>query len=474
MKKIKLILPILILALCMPFIANAETCDTDKITISSITIENKSDNVEELEEATAGGKNIDLNLSMSEVGDNIEYKIVVKNDSNEDYELDKASLKLNSDYINYSFETEDNTNIVKANSSKNVTLKVEYKNEVPEDKFENGTYSDNKSMTLELSTGKVINNLDTLKNPNTGVQSYILILFILLISGTTYIILKKNKKKFMLLIIISSIIIPISVYALCKCDIIVNTNVKIIRRTECNSFEEDNWDTISNNINTFNTSCYHVGDTKTINVEGFRQQTIRIANMSTPNECSAEVYSQTACGFVIEFSNVVFTNRVSFRPTGTYTNSNYGGWPVSEIRTVLNNYFYNNLPSELKDIIIETRVVSGHGINDTENFVTEDKIYLLTPREIYGDYISGGSGYWMASEGLNDYTRQLDYYENSNVTNLNYSSAKKTLNGQPYYYWLRSAPSNSYDYFYYVLSGGDVNTNDGVYSAGISPVFRIG
>ena len=461
---------IILLIIFIPILVNAETCDNNKISISSIKLDSKSNNVEELSNATANDKNINLNLSMSNVGDNIKYKIVVKNDSNEDYELDKTSLNLNTDYINYSFETDDSSNIVKANSYKNVTLRVEYKTEVPENQFENGLYNDKKDLVVQLSSN------NTIKNPNTGVQVYILLfIIVLLFSWTLYALLKKKKyNKLMILVIGTTIIIPISVYALCKCNIVVNSNIEIIRRTECNSFADDNWNTISNNIKTLNTSCYHVGDTKTISIEEFGTQTIRIANITTPTECSSEEYSQTACGFVIEFSNVVFTNKVSSRPTGTYTNSNYGGWPVSEIRTILNNYFYSKLPSELKYIIIDTKVVSGHGINDTENFITEDKIYLLTPREIYGDYISGGSGFWMENEGLNDYTRQLDYYKNNNVTNINYSGAKKTINGEPYYYWLRSAPNNSYDYYYYVLPGGDVNTNDGVYSAGISPVFRIG
>ena len=226
----KFILPILLFMMFIPFFVNAETCDIDKITISSISIESKSDSVEELDEATANGKNINLNLSMSNVGDNIKYKIVVKNDSNEDYELDKTSLNLNSDYINYSFETEDNTNIVKANSSKNVTLRIEYKNEVPEDKFKSGLYNDNKTMMVQLSNGNTINVPDTFKNPNTGVQSYILvILILLLISVSLYILLKKKKyAKFMILIIGTVIIIPISVYALCKCEINIQSNVKNI------------------------------------------------------------------------------------------------------------------------------------------------------------------------------------------------------------------------------------------------------
>lgn len=225
----KYILPFLLLFMFIPIFVNAETCDTDKITISSITIESKSDSVEELDEATASGKIINLNLSMSEVGDNITYKIIVKNDSNEDYELDKNSLNLNSDYVDYTFKSEDDSNVVKANSSKIVYLKVNYANEVPDDAFESGTYNDNQSMTINLSTGNSINVPDALKNPNTGVQSYIVIIFIiLLISITAYVLLKKKKyTKFMVLIIGVAIIIPISVFALCKCDIKIESKVEI-------------------------------------------------------------------------------------------------------------------------------------------------------------------------------------------------------------------------------------------------------
>ena len=225
----KFILPILLFLMFIPFVANAETCDTDKITISSITVENKSDNVEELETATASGKNINLNLSMTAIGDNIEYKFLVKNNSNEDYELDKTNINLNSNYIDYSFETEDNSNIIKAKSTKTITLKIEYKNKIPEDKYESGRYNDNKTMTVQLSNGNTFNIPDILKNPNTGNISYIFIItIILLISGTIYILFKRKKHtKFIVLIIVSMIIVPISVYAICKSEIIIKSNIII-------------------------------------------------------------------------------------------------------------------------------------------------------------------------------------------------------------------------------------------------------
>ena len=225
----KFIIPILLLLMFIPIYVSAETCDNNKISISSISLKEKSDNVEELNEATTNGNNIILDLSMSEVGDNIKYKIAVKNDSNEDYELDKNSFNISSNYIDYILESDDNSNIVKANSSKTLYLKLEYKNEVPEDKFENGSYNDNKTMTVQLSNKNTIEIPDTLKNPNTGIQLNILIfVIILLICGTIYLLLKKKKyTKFMILIIGIAIIIPISVCALCKYNIMINSNINI-------------------------------------------------------------------------------------------------------------------------------------------------------------------------------------------------------------------------------------------------------
>ena len=224
----KYLIPVLLFILFIPLIVNAKTCDTDKITIENITIENKTDNVEELQEATVSGKNINLNLSMSEVGDNIEYKFIVNNSSNEDYELDNTGLNLTSDYINYSFETDDNTNIVEANSSKTITLKVVYKNEVPEDKFENGLYNDNKTLAVQLSNKSMIEVPNTIKNPSTGDMKVIYILVLILCAGICILLLRiKKTMKFMVLIIVTAIIIPTTVYALCHSSIEIEANITI-------------------------------------------------------------------------------------------------------------------------------------------------------------------------------------------------------------------------------------------------------
>lgn len=223
----KIMFSILMIIMFIPFIVNAETCDTSKVSISSIKVDSKSNEVEEINEATATGRDINLNLTMSEVGDKIKYKIVVKNDSNDDYELDKNNFNISSDYVKYSLESEDESIIVKANSTKTVYLRVEYKNAVKEESFKNGIYTDNKNMTINLSSNDKASVADIITNPDTGIKYYILIIIVLftIIGTTVYLVMKKKNVKIMLLVIGTAIIIPLSVNALCKCEIKIDSKV---------------------------------------------------------------------------------------------------------------------------------------------------------------------------------------------------------------------------------------------------------
>ncbi len=143
-------------------VISAKTCDTDKVSITSITLKEKYGNVEEIKEATVNGKNIKLNLSMSDVGDNIKYEIIVKNDSDEDYEVDGNTFNLSSNYISYVISSDDNSNVIKANASKTMYLNVKYIREVPTEEFQSGEYNDNNTMMIGLSNQN-INMLDDSK-----------------------------------------------------------------------------------------------------------------------------------------------------------------------------------------------------------------------------------------------------------------------------------------------------------------------
>ena len=232
--------------------------------------------------------------------------------------------------------------------------------------------------------------------------------------------------------------------------------------TSPKNFSTDDWETIIDAIREENDGVYNVGDTKEIDLGSYGKHTLRIANKSTPSECSNTNFSQSACGFVLEFADVITIHKMNDTAT------NVGGWPASSMYTFVNNDIYNAIPSEIKNAIIDTTVVSGHGKSDTENFTSTDKLYLLTLKEIYTDW--GAISYDTAK----DLTRTLDYYTNIGVTTSSYSGAIKKNGTSPARWWFRAAGSSANRNFCGVSSNGRYNTDYATYTYGVSPAFRLG
>ena len=229
------------------------------------------------------------------------------------------------------------------------------------------------------------------------------------------------------------------------------------------SFTEDSWDTIASNVKAGNTNKYKVGDTKEVDLGTYGKHKVRIANKSTPDECKQEGFSQSACGFVVEFTDIIATHNMN--PTHT----NEGGWPKSQMKTFIDKDIYNSLPQELKSVIITTETVSGHGIKDTNNFTSTDKLYLLSTAEVWAQ----GTPYTIDYDTARDKTRQLDYYKG--VTTNSYASAiKKNSTETAVEWWLRCAGSNGSSAFYFVDTGGSWNDDIAIGTFGVSPAFRIG
>ena len=240
------------------------------------------------------------------------------------------------------------------------------------------------------------------------------------------------------------------------------------------SFADDDFATIVAAVKAGNTSNYNVGDTKTVDMGSLGTHTLRIANKSTPSECSTTDFSQTACGFVLEFADIITTHRMNPYDSSVTTSGNgtIGGWPASEMRTYVNSDIYNALPSELKNGIINTTVVSSHGSTNGEtNFTSIDKMYLLSTKEVYG---KGGTTNVINYDTAEAETRQLDYYSSKNITTSSYAGAIKQYNGSNDWWWMRSARSSYGNSFYIVISGGSWNSSSSHSTNGVSPAFRIG
>ena len=252
------------------------------------------------------------------------------------------------------------------------------------------------------------------------------------------------------------------------------------------AFSTDSWETIASNVKNGTIGEYNVGDTREITLEGYGTHTLIIANTSTPEECNTEGFSQSACGFVLEFTDIIAkynmnntdTNKGSWPASDMYKfingtdDTTYNAYTASEDTTSIVKSVYMSLPEDLRNIIIDTTVVSGHGKTDTTNFTSTDKLYLLDAKEIYGASFTGNQ------KDIADYERQLDYHSNHDVTALDDLSLpdykdSKQYNGSDFLWWLRSVHSGNDNDFFFVMSGvGAYDSASSTY--GVSPAFRIG
>ena len=249
----------------------------------------------------------------------------------------------------------------------------------------------------------------------------------------------------------------------------------VVTAPESSTFATDTWEEIANNVKSGNASKYRVGSEKEVEIGG-KSYTVRVANNTTPTECGETDFSQTACGFVVEFADIVEKILMN-----NFSTKNVGGWPATSLRTYANGDFFNNLPSDLQNVIIDTKVISGHGSTSGEtNFTSTDKIYLLSVHEIYED---GTESNLSENDTAWNNTRQLDYYKARNVTADGHLSSaikwyKDDINEMADLWWLRTAYSYGNDTFLYVSYDGNYSivtasgANGG--APGFAPAFRIG
>ena len=221
------------------------------------------------------------------------------------------------------------------------------------------------------------------------------------------------------------------------------------------AFTKDSWETIAANVKSGNTRKYSVGDTREVDLGSLGTHTVRISNMS---ECTNGETSETACGFVVEFADVITKHIVDS------SNKSKGGWRDSELRTYINGTIYSALPSDLQNVISTTKVISSHGSEDSSNFQTQDKLYLLSTQEVWG-----GNEYDTAVGT----SKQLDYYKNLGITTSNYLEVIKQFEGTNSSWWLRSANSRYNNRVIFVSSNGNWDENVANTSYGVSPAFRI-
>ena len=108
-----------------------------------------------------------------------------------------------------------------------------------------------------------------------------------------------------------------------------------------------------------------------------------------------------------------------------------------------------------------------------ENFYSTDKLYLLSPQEVWG------TSFTSENDKSNGTSRQLDYYANyqgngyTGVSTSKYEGAIKQYSGSNSRWWLRSATSIRSSFFYGVSSNGSNSSSFANTSFGLAPAFRL-
>ncbi len=223
MKRIMIILFIILLIMVPNITFAADTCDPTSVKIESIELNDTRGNIEENNTPTSNDNELNIDLNMNVPGDSIEYKLTLKNTSDTDYYFDENSLVKNMDNVEYEFSYSDGDNIVKSGEEKIVILKVTYKDKVAAEQLNNGTVTQNNVVTINL-TNNNINIPDTLKN---GSLVLIFGITLLIIAGILMIFEQRKSSLLLMMIAIGIQLIPLTVNALCKCELNVNSKIEI-------------------------------------------------------------------------------------------------------------------------------------------------------------------------------------------------------------------------------------------------------
>ena len=143
------------------------------------------------------------------------------------------------------------------------------------------------------------------------------------------------------------------------------------------------------------------------------------------------------------------------------SNTNAGGWNSSDIRTYLNGAFLSMLPADLQAVISEKPVKATIGSQSNTLQTAEDKIWLLTEKEVFGSITYSGSA-------ENSVNRQYPVFTDvaSRVRTQGASGAAVNV-------WLASPHSGNSTNFCYVTTSGAASYSGASGSGGVLPCFRI-
>ena len=231
-------------------------------------------------------------------------------------------------------------------------------------------------------------------------------------------------------------------------------------------------------------SYWAVGDTKQITMNGKVSDGLTLSSYSTyvyiigfNHNSSVEGTGIAFGGFKTAASggvDVVLCDSGYNRSKGSgqwfnmnNTQSNYGGWESSRMRSTTLPLVKSALPSDLQAVLKTTTIYSDNtgGGSDTASYVTatQDELYLLAEFEIFGTRS-------YANSAERNHQQQYAYYVagNSKIKYRHNSTATAV------YWWERSVFATNNSIFCRVGTNGTAGYDTNVYSFGLAVAFKVG
>ena len=182
----------LLLFLFVPFVVFGATCEK-QIVIESVELVDKSSTVTETDDPSFDCDSLTINAEMHEVGEFIQYKVKVKNQSNKKYQFKDTPFELNSNLLQADFQF-DGASSIKANEEKEILLTLTYGTEVESHLYRGGKYLIDNAIKMNYQEASII-------NPSTGQSAFFFYLIILVTIVFVLTSIKKKKEAVMMLLL---------------------------------------------------------------------------------------------------------------------------------------------------------------------------------------------------------------------------------------------------------------------------------
>ncbi len=215
----KKILFILISLLFIP-VVYAES----SIEIQSIEMDSKSDDAIELSKPSFEDLDMNLDVSLKKVGDYVKYKVIIKNNSDINYELKNTKTFAERDFVKYTYESKKTK--LSANDTLEILVTIEYSKEVAPGSYIQDKYSDSNEAIIELL------GISEQVNPktSTNVIMFIVLFGALIVFVLSVIMMKKRVNiKYIAIVLLFFIGVPMMVKAVNSVKIKLNVRVEIAK-----------------------------------------------------------------------------------------------------------------------------------------------------------------------------------------------------------------------------------------------------